>query len=172
MTGDDEIPASNLVGDDLNIEIDEGEYLRAKATYTDTTGAGKEAIGVSVNSVRAEVNSDNDGVENADNGSPGFPEGLDYTRSVPESTAMEMPVGAMVVAQDPNGDTLSYSLAAFGTTGTANFMDVDFFDIDRATGQINVAKNAGPRSRRWPPCRGHRRGVQGRCHGHRPQRGI
>ena len=120
--------------------IDEGEYLRAKAMYTDTTGADKEAIGVSVNPVRAEVDSDSDDVENANNGSPGFPEGLDYTRSVPESTDMEMPVGAMVVAQDPNGDTLSYSLAAFGTTGTANFMDVDFFDIDRATGQISVAK--------------------------------
>ena len=125
---------------DPNREIDEDEYLRAKATYTDPTGVGKVAIGVSVYTVRAEVDSDNDNVENAANGSPGFPDGLDYTRSVPEDTAVGMSVGAMVVAQDPNGDTLSYELVPFGTTGDANFGDVDFFDVDRATGQIRVAK--------------------------------
>ena len=132
---DDDISGVN---DDA--QNDEGEYLRAKATYTDATGDDQEAIGVSVNPVRAEVDSDNDDVENASNGSPGFPDGLDYTRSVPESTDVGMPVGAMVVAQDPNGDTLSYSLMPFGNTGTANFVDVGFFDIDRATGQLRVAK--------------------------------
>ena len=111
---DDEIELP--VGDtDPDRRIDEGEFIRAKATYPDTTGgADKVAIGVSMYPVRAEVNSDNDGVENADNGSPGFPDGLDYTRSVPESTDMGMDVGPAVVAQDPNSDTLSYMLVAVG----------------------------------------------------------
>ena len=118
--------------------IDEGEFIRARATYPDTTGgADKVAIGVSMYPVRAEVNSDNDGVENADNGSPGFPDGLDYTRSVPESTDMGMDVGPAVVAQDPNSDTLSYMLVA---VGPPNGMDVDFFDVNRATGQVTVEK--------------------------------
>ena len=90
---------------------DEGKYLRVKVLYSDRNGAGKMAIGVSDNPVRAEVTSDSDiGVENPENGSPGFTQGSDYTRSVPESTAKGMPVGAPVVARDPNDDTLTYDL--------------------------------------------------------------
>ena len=140
---DNEIPAENRVGDP-NRTVDEGEYLRAKATYRDeqnvTGDDNKVAIGVSMHPVRAEVNSDNDGVENAANGSPGFPDGLDYTRTVPESTDVKMDVDAAVEADDPNDDTLSYQLAALGPDGTANFGDLGFFDIDRATGQISLAR--------------------------------
>ena len=125
---------------DPNRRIDEGEFVRAKAMYTDLQGATKEAIGVSMYPVRDEVNSNNDGVENAANGSPGFPDGLDYTRTVPESTDVEMDVGAVVEAFDPNDDRLSYQLAALGLDGTANFRDLGFFDIDRATGQISLAR--------------------------------
>ena len=122
---------------DPNRVIDEGEIIRAKATYTDTTGTDKVAIGVSMYPVRAEVDSDNDGVENASNGSPGFPDGLDYTRSIPESTAMEMNVGAAVEAEDPNDDMLSYMLMA---AAEPNDDDITFFNIDRATGQISLKK--------------------------------
>ena len=122
---------------DPNRAIDEREFIRAKAMYTDMQGADKEAIGVSMYAVRAEVNSDSDGVENADNGSPGFPDGLDYTRSVPENRGVGMSVGATVEAEDPNDDTLSYELVA---VAAPNDMDMDFFDIDRATGLISIKK--------------------------------
>ena len=125
---------------DPNRRIDEGEFVRVKAMYTDMQGATKEAIGVSMHPVRDEVNSNNDDVENADNGSPGFQDGLDYTRTVPESTDVEMDVDAAVEAEDPNDDTLSYQLAALGLDGSANFGDLGFFDIDRATGQISLAR--------------------------------
>ena len=128
------------VGDtDPGRPIDEGEFIRARATYPDTTGgADKVAIGVSMHPVRAEVNSDNDGVGNADNGSPGFPDGQDYTRSVPESTDMGMDVGAAVEAVDPQqDDTLSYELVA---APAPNDRDAGFFKIDRAMGQISLAK--------------------------------
>ena len=91
---------------------DEGKYLRVKVTYTDRAGSGNIAYGMSANPVRAEVSSDLDNVENPENGSPGFTQGLDYTRTVPESTASGMPVGAPVVAVDPNDDTLTYDLVA------------------------------------------------------------
>ena len=121
--------------------IDEGETLRATATYTDGFGATRTAIGVSVHPVRAEVDSNLDpGVEDATNDSPGFRQGQNYGRSVPESTGVGMNVGAPVVALDPNSDILSYSLVAVGESGEANFGDVDFFDIDRASGQITMAK--------------------------------
>ena len=121
--------------------IDEGEFVRAKASYTDGQGEDKETIGVSVYAVRAEVDSITDaGVVDATNDSPGFRQGLDYTRSVPENTAVEMNVGAPVTALDPNNDILSYSLVAIGSDGDANFTDVDFFNIDRASGQISLVK--------------------------------
>ena len=112
---------------------DEGKTLRAVATYTDGHGIEKKAVGVSANTVRAEVSSQNDNVENQENGSPGFPSGSDYSRTVAESLARDMPVGDPVVAVDPNDDTLTYMMAT--TTG-----DSAFFKIDKATGQISVKK--------------------------------
>ena len=121
---------------------DEGKYLRVKATYTDRRGAGKFAVAVLANKVRAEVSSDNDNVENPDNGSPGFEQGADYTRSVPESTAKGMPVGAAVVATDPNEDTLYYELddALSSDDGVASGSDASYFSVNNATGQLMVAK--------------------------------
>jgi hypothetical protein len=114
---------------------DEGKYLRVKAVYTDRKGSGNIALAMSANPVRAEVSSDRDNVENPENGSPGFTQGLDYTRSVPESTAKGMPVGAPVVAIDPQDDTLTYELVA---AADLNAGDADSFSIDKATGQIKV----------------------------------
>ena len=121
---------------------DEGKYLRVRATYTDRRDAGKFAVAVLANKVRAEVSSDNDNVENPDNGSPGFAQGADYTRSVPESTATGMPVGAAVVATDPNEDTLYYELddELSSDNGVASGSDASYFSVDNATGQVMVAK--------------------------------
>ena len=110
---------------------DEDKILRAVATYTDGHGTEKKAVGVSANTVRAEVSSQNDNVENQENGSPGFPSGSDYTRTVSESLAKDMPVGDPVVAVDPQDDTLTYEMAI--TTS-----DASYFKIDKATGQIRV----------------------------------
>ena len=120
--------------------IDEGEFVRAKASYTDGFGEERTAIGVSVHPVRAEVDANNDqGVEDATNDSPGFRQGLNYNRSVPENTLVDMNVRGPVTALDPNGDILSYSLMRVGEQMTApNYGDRDFFNIDRASGQITV----------------------------------
>ena len=72
-----------------------------------------------------------------DNASPDFPDVTD-TRSVPESTAVGDPVGAPVTATDENkNDILTYELIA---SPDPNAGDVDFFDIDQASGQITVAQ--------------------------------
>ncbi len=135
-------PAGDRVDDitspdppDSDSAVDETRVLRAVATYADDHGVGKTAIGVSVNPVRAEVSSDLDGVTNPANGSPGFTAGLDYTRSVPESTAVDDPVGDPVEATDPQNDTLTYELVA---SESPNDADDDSFSIDKATGQISV----------------------------------
>ena len=136
---DDDIPEIGRPGDP-NSTIDEGETLRATATYTDGFGEMRMAIGTSVYPVRAEVDANNDeGVEDATNDSPGFRQGLNYGRSVPESTGVDMNVGAPVVALDPNSDILSYSLVALESP-SPNAGDVGFFNIDRASGQITLAK--------------------------------
>ena len=132
--------------------MDEDKYLRVVVTYTETIGEGdpvlRTAIGVSSYPVRAEVSSDSDGAENPENGSPGFSSAGDYKRSVPEDTGSGMSVGAPVVAIDPNDDTLTYELDSdrFLASDTENNEvagdddDVHYFSIDRATGEIKVAK--------------------------------
>ena len=124
---------------------DEGKVLRVKATYTDRMGSSREAVAVSDNPVRAEVSSVNDGVENPDNGSPGFTAGLNYTREISEDAAAGDPAGAPVVAIDPNGDTLTYGkmdIPVDDTTPDVNESlatagDAGYFNIDKATGQLS-----------------------------------
>ena len=53
----------------------------------------------------------------------------DTTRTIPENTAADQPVGLPVSATDDEGDTLTYELS-----GT----DVDSFNFDTATGQIKT----------------------------------
>ena len=135
------IPGDQRPAPDPANAIDEGETLRATATYTDGFGEMRMAIGTSVHPVRAEVDSNLDaGVEDATNDSPGFRQGLNYGRSVPESTLVDMNVGGRVTALDPNGDILSYSLMRVGEQTAPNYGDVDFFNIDRASGQITIKK--------------------------------
>ena len=129
---------------------DEGKYLRAGAIYTDALNVEREAIGVSEFPVRANVSTDRDGDSNPENGSPGFEQGADYTRTVSESLDKGMNVGDPVGATDPNDDTLTYELDdnipadrfATGGTGTAiaDGDDAEYFSIDKKTGQLTVNK--------------------------------
>ena len=96
---------------------DENHYLRAKATYTDGHGPGKNAEAVS------------DDVVLDENWPPVFDESDPATRSVPENTDAGENIGARVTAMDPERDTLTYSLG--GTDGAS-------FDIDSSTGQIKT----------------------------------
>ena len=121
---------------DTGTAVDEGKMVRAVAMYDDSLGTGRKAVVVSDNPVRAEVSSDLDNVENPANGSPGFTQGGDYARTIPESAARGSDVGAPVVAREPNDDTLTYELAA---AAVPNAADVGSFSIDKATGQIKVA---------------------------------
>ena len=87
-----------------------------------------------MNPVRAAVSS-------GANASPDFHDGTD-TRTVPESTAVGNPVGAPVTATDTDNDTLTYELDndAVSTNELATLSDLQFFDIDMETGQIEVAQ--------------------------------
>ena len=107
---------------------DEGDYLWVRVKYTDPQGGSKEADAKSENPVRAAVL--------AGNGSPDFGD-LTDTRTVPESTAVDDPVGDPVTATDTDNDTLTYELIA---DVSPNDGDDEFFDIDMATGQITVAQ--------------------------------
>ena len=137
--------------------IDEGKYLRATATYDVTLNDGAEDEStteqkiihvMSDNSVRAEVSSDLDEVENPDNGSPGFSSANEYTREVSEDLGVGMPIPGAVEATDPNGDKLTYELddtrADIVGTDAADELDtsgpVGYFSIDRETGQLSVKK--------------------------------
>ena len=57
---------------------------------------------------------------------------------MPESTAVGDPVGDPVTATDTDNDIVTYELVA---DVSPNDGDVEFFDIDIATGQITVAQN-------------------------------
>ena len=92
------------------VEVDEGRFIRVFAEYDDGFGEDDDATGVSMRAVRAEEPSQSDGVENPENGSPGFTEGLDYTRSVDEGASYGTDIGAAVSAMDPDSDELSYDL--------------------------------------------------------------
>ena len=152
---------------DPNVAVDEGKYLRAVVTYLDMGNADggtpapveddiRTAIAVSMNPVRAEVSSDNDGddVVNPENGSPGFSSTGDYERSIPENSAKGTPLGDAVVATDPNDDMLTYELdndvdpeTAIGSPSNdadnraiaaPNQDDVSLFKVGMSDGQLTV----------------------------------
>ena len=119
------------------VAADEDKFLLVRATYTDTEGGDKSAIGISANAVRADVLP-------ADNNSPDF-ESDKATRTVPENIAVGQPVGSPVrVTTNEDVDILTYELDDDTTVGnaisTADDPDIGFFSIDKATGQIRVAK--------------------------------
>ena len=121
---------------------DEDKSLRVVASYTDSLGGNRTSIGVSEFPVRAEVTTDRDGDSNPENGSPGFEQGADYTRTVSESLGKDMNVGDPVVATDPNEDTLTYELDNDMSRDTQVDMngDVGYVSIDKTSGQLMVKK--------------------------------
>ncbi len=114
----------------------EGDYLWVHVEYMDPQSDEdtKTADAKSKNPVRAAVS------DNA-NASPDFKTNTD-DRTVPESTAVGDPVGDPVTATDTDNDTLTYELDDDTTSGNtlAIASDLQFFDIDMETGQIEVAK--------------------------------
>ena len=117
---------------------DVGMYLRATVAYSDKFGAGKTASAVSANPVEAKT---------ASNAAPSFAdldddESTPYiARSVPENTAVGMPIGEPVSATDADDDVLVYELL-----DTPDLADDDGharFTIDSLTGQIRVAEVLG-----------------------------
>ena len=119
---------------------DVGMYLRATVAYSDKFGAGKTASAVSANPVEAKT---------ASNAAPSFAGQdddestpyIDVARSVPENTAMGMPIGEPVSATDADDVVLVYELL-----DTPDLADDDGhvrFTIDSLTGQIRVAEVLG-----------------------------
>ncbi len=111
------------------VAVDEDKYLWVRVAYTDPQGAAKTADAKSMNPVRAEVSP-------GANASPDFEDDTD-TRTVPESTAVDDPVGDPVTATDTDNDIVTYELMA---AASPNDRDDEFFEIDRASGQIMVAQ--------------------------------
>ena len=120
----------------------EGKFLRAVATYTDPVGAEMDTTrGMSANQVRAERTT---GDPDDENGSPDF-EPDTITIDMAEDAEEGDDVGNAIVAKDPNRtnptDILTYELVQPATrTPAGRVYDVDFFTIDKESGQIMLAR--------------------------------
>ena len=98
---------------------DEGDYLRATATYTDGFDSRNVEMAVSESAV----------LQVPVNVAPAFADAT-ATRTIAENTAAGTAIGDPVAATDPNGDTVTYTLE-----GT----DAASFGIDRSTGQLRTS---------------------------------
>ena len=110
-------------------DADVGSYLRATVTYKDAESKenSKSASERSAHAVQG-VPGDNAAPKFADDQDPVMEnDQADAAREVAENTAAGQAIGNPVVAEDDDGEVLTYTL-----TGT----DADSFDIDWATGQI------------------------------------
>ncbi len=131
-----------------------GKYLRVTATYTDRSGGARMAREMSANPVQAEGGGDQ-------NGSPDFVKDK-VDRSVAETAAVGANVGTPVTAsvESPSSkDTVTYGLRAYadtdlGATGVTTpvdpVADLAAFNIDKASGQITVARELDFESRGDP----------------------
>ena len=100
------------------VDGDVGYHLRATASYTDGHGPAKTAQAASTLAVQAGANRP-----------PEF-DSATAAREVPENTEAGENIGAPVTATDPDtGDTPAYTLEG---------ADLDSFDIDSASGQIQT----------------------------------
>ena len=99
---------------------DEDFFLRATVTYTDRRGAGKSAEAITGRRVPSE------------NRSPVFPSTEDGQRTVPENTRAGRNIGAPVAADDPENNSLTYTL-----TGT----DAAAFTVVASTGQLRTSED-------------------------------
>ena len=122
--------------------VDEGKYLLALASYQEG-GEARLAAGLSAYPVRADVT----GIVN---GSPNYIDD-EISVNVPETRSKGGAVATIAVSNANKGDddVLTYSLVAFGAgdgptpdlaNAAPNRMDVDFFEIDQATGAITLKK--------------------------------
>ena len=103
-------------------------YLQVTASYTDPEGDGKTAMATSAYAVQG-VRSDNNAPEFAADQDPDTL-GTDQTeaaREVAENTPAGSTIGDPVVAEDEDGDILTYTLTV---------QTLADFDIDWATGQL------------------------------------
>ena len=96
----------------------EGYYLRATVTYTDGQDSGKSAMAVA-------------GQVGTANTRPQFPPSETGTRSVPENARAGTNIGDPVAANDPENNSLTYSLSEDSVHGEA-------FTIVSSTGQLRV----------------------------------
>ena len=148
--------AGNTIADYTPDASDAGKFLRVTASYTDRNGANKTERMMSAYPVQAA------GL-GATNESPDF-DGAKVELSVAETAEVgddvDDPVVARVVARSDT-DILTYSLRTFVSadegdtgltagTGTEAEADLAAFDIDKATGQITVAKELDFESRGTP----------------------
>ena len=94
----------------------EGYYLRATVDYTDGEGGGKSAMAIA-------------GQAGTANQRPQFPSAEIGQRTVPENSRSGTNIGEPVAAEDPENNSLTYSL-----TGT----DAESFTIVSSTGQLRT----------------------------------
>ena len=113
---------------------DAGYYLRAMVTYKDRESVRdtKTAVGVSANAVKA-ARSDNDAPEFTDEDDSTV--GNQATREVAENTAAGEAIGDPIVAEDDDGDVLTYTLydEDGGVDGHSALLAIDW-----ATGQLKT----------------------------------
>ena len=129
---------------------DEGYYLRATATYTDTLGDDKTAMMVSERAVEEKTAANavpdfgKEDFDDNDTDETGEPEDTStspttpaapFLRNVDENTASDMNIGNPIAATDVDVDDLLYKL-----TDTDDGIDGDSakFTIDERTGQIKT----------------------------------
>ena len=120
--------------------VDEYRYLLVVATYTDDEGSNKTAIGTSAYAVRRDVHDNN-------NSSVDFQENEAPFDIEEDMAGKDSRVGRVIVRQeDDEGDIITYEIVAVDTDDNQNdcqgpnCADVDFFIIDKATGDISVKK--------------------------------
>ena len=114
-------------------DADIGSHLRATASYTDAEGSDKSAMMMSEHAVQAVPGANKPPVFPDQDPDDDGDQSDTATRMVPENTAAGMAIGDPVVAEDANGDILTYTLTDSdgGTDG-----DSASFSINWATGQI------------------------------------
>ena len=104
------------------VTADEGNYLRATASYDDGHGSGKSAQAVSANRVQP--------APTGTNTAPQFAAIVADAHNVDENTRAGVNIGPPVTATDAESDPLTYSLDAAS--------DVASFDIVSTTGQLRT----------------------------------
>ena len=99
----------------------DGYYLRATVTYTDGEGSGKSAEAIA-------------GQVGTANSRPQFPSAETGQRSVPENSRSGTNIGDPVAAEDPENNSLTYSLSEL----SESLDDSEAFTIVSNTGQLRV----------------------------------